>query len=394
MTALDIVFGSLAAMFAGKTIATLSQLRWANRLPSLEKLREQQTRANAANSLNQKVSIVLAARDEAERVEQTIRRLLAQTGVSFEIIVVDDRSTDGTGAVLEKLAREDSRIRSVRVDVLPEGWLGKCHACHVGAQQASSEWILFTDADCWTKPDVVHRALCVAEIEQAQHVALTPGVAPETSPAMAWHLSFLLSIVGWIAAVNRNRPRAYIGIGAFNLVSAKTYRAFGGYETLRLAVLDDVKLGLLVRRAGDRTRAFIGGDDVECHWGTSVRQMIKIMEKNYFAAVEYYTVAGIVAGLGGLLVWISVPIAAISGKTSAMLAMVAFLTLIIPTVILAQRLRWPIIGALMMPLVFPALAYAVLNSTLVTLRNRGIRWRGTFYSLEALREAAKALRSP
>ena len=84
--------------------------------------------------------------------------------------------------------------------------------------------------------------------------------------------------------MNRDRPGAYLGMGAFNLVHAPAYRACGGYEALRLTVVDDLRLGLLLRRAGKRTRGFIGGDDAECHWGTTVRGMVKIMEKNYFAA--------------------------------------------------------------------------------------------------------------
>ncbi len=98
-----------------------------------------------------------------------------------------------------------------------------------------------------------------------------------------------------MSGVNRDRPGAYLGIGAFNLVRASTYRACGGYEALRLTIVDDIKLGLLLRRAGARTRAFLGGADAECHWGTTVPGMIKIMEKNYFAAV-HFRVAPVVAG--------------------------------------------------------------------------------------------------
>ena len=86
-----------------------------------------------------------------------------------------------------------------------------------------------------------------------------------------------------------------MGIGAFNLVRTSSYRACGGYEALRLTVVDDIKLGLLLRRAGSRTRAFLGGADVECHWGTTIPSMIKIMEKNYFAAVDF-RLAPVVAG--------------------------------------------------------------------------------------------------
>src|SRR5207302_3761852 len=100
-------------------------------------------------------------------------------------------------------------------------------------------------------------------------------------------LAFLLSLANWFSGVNRDRPKSYLGIGAFNLVRAAAYRQCGGYEALRLTVVDDVKLGLLLRRAGKRTRAYLGADDVECHWGTSLRSLVKIMEKNYFAVLEF-----------------------------------------------------------------------------------------------------------
>ena len=98
---------------------------------------------------------------------------------------------------------------------------------------------------------------------------------------------FLLCIANWISGVNRDRPKAHLGIGAFNLVRATAYRESGGYEALRLTVLDDVKLGMLLRRAGKRTRAFLGANDVEAHFGTTLGDFVRIMEKNYFAALEF-----------------------------------------------------------------------------------------------------------
>src|SRR5439155_17802351 len=112
-----------------------------------------------------------------------------------------------------------------------------------------------------SRGNVIARALLVAEREGADHITLTPGVAPETPGGRAWHLAFLMTLADWISGVNRDRPKRYLGLGAFNLVRVAAYRECGGYEALRLTVLDDVKLGLLLRRAGKRTRAFIGGND-------------------------------------------------------------------------------------------------------------------------------------
>jgi hypothetical protein len=194
-----------------------------------------------------------------------------------------------------------------------------------------------------------------------------------------------MSVTDWIAGVNRDRTKKYLGIGAFNLMGMGAYRECGGYEALRLTVLDDVKMGLLLRRAGKRTRAFIGGDDVECHWGTTVGAMIKIMEKNYFAAIEYRLAAALGLGIGGPLLWGAAILGPFTGTVAGMAAGLALVSLMLPAAIFARRLGWSFSGAILAPFIFPALFYAVLNSALVALRQDGIHWRGTFYPLDVLR---------
>ena len=160
-------------------------------MPALEALTA--TAQSSSASSHQKpirCSVVIAARDEAARIEQTIRHLIAQRGVEIEVIVVDDRSADGTSEILGRLAKEDARVQVKRVDVLPEGWLGKCHACHVGVSAATGDWILFTDADCWLKPEVIARALLVAERDGADHITMSPGTVIE-SPAARLCFSLL-----------------------------------------------------------------------------------------------------------------------------------------------------------------------------------------------------------
>ena len=185
--------------------------------------------------------------------------------------------------------------------------------------------------------------------------------------------------------MNRDRPKSHIGTGAFNLVRAATYRRCGGYEALRLTVLDDLRLGLLLRRAGKRTRGFLGVDDVECHWGTTVGSMVKIMEKNYFAALDFrlwLVLAGsaVVILVSGILF-----IGLMTGSVAGLAAGLSPLSLILPAGIIARRLGWSWPCAVYMPFMFPVFLYALLNSTFVTLRQGGIRWRDTFYPLDALR---------
>ena len=375
---MTLIFSGAAVLFVAWTLSALWHLRWVRRLPGLDTL------PTAADKLV-RCSVVIAARDEEARIEQTIRHLLAQRGVETELIVVDDRSTDQTSEILWRLANEDARVQLKRVDVLPEGWLGKCHACHVGASAATGDWILFTDADCWLKLEVIARALRVAERAGADHITLVSGLAAGSVGLRASHLMFLISLANWFSGVNRDRPKSFMGIGAFNLVRTADYRQCGGYEALRLTVVDDMKLGLLLRRAGKRTRAFIGADDVECHWGTTAWSTVKIMEKNYFAALDYQTGLVLAGSVFVIVVSTILVLGLLSGTAAGLAAGLSPLSLILPARILARRLGWPWPPAVYGPFMFPLFLYAVINSTVVTLRQGGIRWRDTFYPLEVLR---------
>jgi glycosyltransferase involved in cell wall biosynthesis len=374
-----ILFDAVAGMFIAMSLAVLFHLRWVRRLPALDQL---PARPNDAPI---RCSVVLAARNEEARIEQTVRHLFAQRGVEAEFIVVDDRSADRTNQILSGLAEEDSRLKVQRVEVLPKGWLGKCHACHLGAGLATNEWILFTDADCWLTPDTIARAVRVAEENGADHITLTSGLSAPGLGLRASHLMFLISLANWFSGVNLDRPKSYLGIGAFNLVRAAAYRQCGGYEALRLTVLDDVRLGLLLRRAGKRTRAFMGGQDAECHWGTSAWSMVKLMEKNYFAALDYRLWLAVLGSLFVIFLLCILGLGLLSGTPAGIAAGISPLSLIIPAAILARRLGWPWPCAVLVPFMFPLFLYALLNSAFVTLRQGGVRWRDTFYSIEELR---------
>ena len=368
-------------MFLSAALAALWHLRWVRRLPALKA-----SPADGAPVATPRCSVVIAARDEEARIEQTIRHLTAQREVEAEFIVVDDRSTDRTGEILRRLANGDARLHVKRVESLPEGWLGKCHACHAGASAATGDWILFTDADCWIEPDVIVRAIRLAERDGVDHVTLSPGVVIESPWARAWHLLFLISLSNWFSGVNRDRPGAYIGVGAFNLVRAAAYRQCGGYEALRLTVVDDLKLGLLLRRAGSRSRAFLGVDDVECHWGATVWGMVKIMEKNYFAALNYRTGLALAGSVFVMAIFAILVLGLATGTVAGFAAAVSPLSLILPGAVLARRVGWAWPCAVCVPFMGAVFLYALLNSTYVALRQGGIRWRETFYPLAALRK--------
>lgn len=332
-----------------------------------------------------RVSVVVAARNEAARIATTAERLLAQRGIELELLVVDDRSEDATPGILAELAAGDARLRLLRVDRLPEGWLGKTHACQLAARRATGEWLLFTDGDAWIEPDTVARAVAAARRDGADHVCLIPrdragGLLGEAAVA-AFFLGFLPAGL----LVNRDLWRGPMGIGAFNLVRASAWRAIGGHEPLRLEVIDDAKLGLLLQREGFRTRVLTAFEEIEVAWATSLRGIARALEKNAFALVNYsgpLAAATVVAPLG---VWLAALLAPFTGTAAGGAAATGLLSLAAPCLMLARRARWRPASALLVPFVLPVLPLILARSAWIALRRGGIRWRETFYPLELLR---------
>ncbi|MBI3469348.1 MAG: glycosyltransferase [Planctomycetes bacterium] len=334
-----------------------------------------------------RVSVVIAARDEQSRIEQTIRQLLDQQEVELQLIVVDDRSSDATPEILRRLSAAAPQIETVRIDELPPGWLGKCHACAKGAERARGDWLLFTDADIHMRPDLLARAVATAERDGAAHLTLWPGMNTQGTLPRAALLAAgqCLSVYAPASAINRDRGSKAIGVGAFNLVRADAYRAIGGHEPLRMEVIDDVKLGLLLRRAGFRQRLYGGMNDLEAEWAQSIGGVIRGVEKNWFAGVDY-SVTKSVAVIGVFLVCC---FAALLGPLLdprwGWLALAGMMSTAVPAVIHARQSRWPRITGLLAPLGFLVFAVAGIHSTWKALRQGGIRWRETFYPLAELR---------
>jgi glycosyltransferase involved in cell wall biosynthesis len=334
------------------------------------------------------VSVIVPARDEEARIETTVRRLLAQEGVEVEIVVVDDRSTDRTGEIVERITQTDPRVKSVRVDALPAGWLGKTHACQVGGERARGEWLLFTDGDVWMASDAIARAIAYAGRTQAQHVTLGPRSARATFAARVALSAFAIGLVVYMARANRDRRSGAVGIGAFNLVRADAWRAIGGHTHLAYEVVDDLRLGTLLRRGGFRTRACVALEDVEAEWGGTLHGIVRALEKNVFANLGYSVwktlelVIALAAMWTGALVG---PFASARGALGGWAALLAMMSLAIPSAAMARRAGDQILPAVFTPIATIVLAWAALNSMLVTLRQGGVVWRGTLYPLSELR---------
>jgi cellulose synthase/poly-beta-1,6-N-acetylglucosamine synthase-like glycosyltransferase len=353
-----------------------------------------------------------------------MRSLLGLAYPDYQIIAVNDRSTDATGEILETLAASveaRGRLRVVHVHELPSGWLGKTHAMWLGAQQtahpdqppfgalgpnagvpsepasgsvgksSSSDWILFTDADCIFHPDCLRRALHYAVRTGTEHLALMPtGIMHALSERMMMsfpQVAANLALRPW--KVRDPKARDFVGVGAFNLISRSAYNAVGTYQKMSMAVVDDLKLGEAVKQAGLCQDIVYGKDLVRVRWLIGAWGIVRNLEKNLFALFRFRMSLAIAACLAVLLicVWPFVGIFLAPAWAKAPFAVATMM-------ILGMHFITARVSTIS-PLIFPtfplaALVFvtAVLRSAFVALRSGAITWRGTKYSLEELRKGS------
>lgn len=335
------------------------------------------------------VSIVVAARNEERHIRAALQSLLALDYPRLEIIVVNDRSEDGTGRILDELSAGDARLASVHVRQLPDGWLGKNHALWLGSGRASGELLLFTDADVVMAPQTLSRAVNYLHLENIDHLAVTPEARmPSLALNMfgaAFGLFFGLFTRPWKAADPGSR--CHIGIGAFNLVRADVYRAVGGHKTIALRPDDDLKLGKIIKKAGFRQRLSYGTGLVFVEWYASIRELVIGLEKNIFAGTDYRLWLAAVGVLFQLVanLW---PYLALLVTTGATLAIYAAVVTVISLVVADSARRhgfspWYALGFPGTTLLF---TFIIVRSVSCNLGRGGISWRGTFYPLSELRK--------
>lgn len=343
-----------------------------------------------------RLSVVVACRNEEAAIRTALSSLLAQDYPPelFEIIAVDDRSEDATGAILRELGAAHPALRVARVDVLPPRWLGKTHALQRGAAEATGDWLLFTDADVVFTPDALRRAVGWAVRDRLGHaVALPHFIAPgwlERGFVSLFGLFLLLHFR--VDELRRPGSAAHVGIGAFNLVRRDSYRAIGGHERLRLEVADDVKLGLVLRRSGVRQGCADSGGLVRVRWQRGFVASMRGLLKNFFAGCDY-------SWLTTMRTVVLVPLAAtfpavylvMSAWTSPHPGMrfVAALALALPVVLLGAAARRLAGGrgteGLLLPLLGVCLGLVALASALLATLRGAVIWRGTRYALAELR---------
>ncbi|MGA7216733.1 MAG: glycosyltransferase family 2 protein [Candidatus Sulfotelmatobacter sp.] len=360
--------------------------------------------ASAASSSSiPRVSIIVPARNEERDIEASLTSLLKLDYDNYEVIAVNDRSTDRTGEIMERVAAHFShktremghpslferQLRVIHHRELPAGWLGKTHAMWTAANAATGEWLLFTDADVLFRPDSLRRAMAYAEAENADHVVLFPQMIMK-SPGEYMMIAFFqtMFVFGhrpWKVADPKSKD--HMGVGAFNLIRRSTYDAVGTYEALRMEVLDDMKLGKVVKNAGFAQRNVFGGDLISIRWARGARGVVENLTKNFFAVLSFSWPRTLVSAFAlaflNLMPFVGFFLAHGWARLPYAVALGSMFSIYIG---MSWRSRVPPYYFLLHPVSSVLFVYTLLLSMLLTLWNDGITWRGTKYPLEELRK--------
>jgi glycosyltransferase involved in cell wall biosynthesis len=301
--------------------------------------------APAADADCPRISVLFAARDEEEKLPGALVTLVAVDYPNLEIVAVDDRSSDATARILDQFALNHPQLRVVHVHELPAGWLGKPHALQKAYEASSGEWLVFTDADVKFQADALRRV-----------------------------------------AVSNPNSRAYVGVGAFQMLKRSAYEACGTHRRLAMEVIDDMKLGKLVKQGGFRSGVAVAQDAVSVEWHLGLGNLIRGLEKNCFAAAGF-RVGMVALQIASMLLFNVAPFLGLAFgvgwvRVLAAIAVLAALGFHVGGDVVT---RVSPLYCLTLPLGAALFSYILLRSTVITLHQGGIYWRETFYKLEELR---------
>ncbi len=341
-----------------------------------------------------KLSVVLPVRDEERDVEDCVRSILAQDYPELEVLVVDDGSNDATPTILAGLAAGDGRLRVLRNDVLPPGWMGKNHALDVGARTATGEWILFVDVDVRLRDEALIRAVALAVERRADLFT----IVPEMVNVSFWErvvMPFIVNVILMVfPAKELNDPNhsAASGNGPFMLFRRVAYDAIGGHAKIKGEVIEDLALAQAIK-AQKRNLVYAQGVELaQLRMYRSLRELWNGWSKNFHVAVGGNVIA---AALGALaliaifvLPWI-LPIVSVFGWSwpvsaspwfgvaalggAYVLAALTIRRLLLDVFKLDDSLAW------LTPVAACITAGILLNSTLRAASGKGVSWKGRTY---------------
>ena len=339
------------------------------------------------------VSVIIPARNERRNIERCARSVLSSSYPAFEVIVVDDHSTDGTGDIARAIAAEDVRLRVIESDPLPSGWFGKQWACANGARVARGELLLFTDADTWHRSDLLPRA--VSALRQRDADLLTIGGHQEMHSF--WERVIQPQMFGLLAlryggteeVSNTRNPEHAIANGQFILVRRSTYDAMGGHERVRDRVAEDLSMAQEWVRGGRRMVMMLAVDQFSTHMYASLGELIRGWRKNIFAGGRTAAIGGRAGQLAFPVALLSVPVIGLAPVVALLLSLLGVLgakwvvwsavsvaASLVYWVAIYHFMRASIVNALLYPLGLVMFGYIAIGSV---LRGQRVEWKNREY---------------
>ena len=334
-----------------------------------------------------RISVIIPACNEAHTVEAAVRSKLANRYPELELVLVDDRSSDGTGEIADRISAEDERVRVTHISSLPNGWLGKLNALETGRRAATGEWLLFSDADVHVGPDVLRRVIAWCEATNTDFFSCLPSLwsAGPVVDAVAVALIRMTVVLGRMWKVSDPKSPAAIGVGAFNLVRRSSLDRTGGFEWLKMETADDVALGQMLKRSGARCAAAFGGEDVGLRFLHDLAEAARSSEKAadlfkfQLATVFGFTVMFAVTELA--------PWCGFFDFAAPVVQLVSALAIVLSVssgLVLARRAGFPLLGTLLQPIGGALLTALIARGGVKAWSQQGIEWRGTLYPADQL----------
>jgi len=344
-----------------------------------------------------RLSVLIPACNEADRIEPAARTLLAEDYPALELIFIDDRSDDATGAIIDLLAAEDPRVKAIHIRELPDGWLGKVHALHRGFAESSGEMVLFTDADIHFARGTLRKAVAYAEAEKLDHLAALPELQTSSflldATILLFMRQFLTVVRPW--AVSDPKSTAYVGVGAFNLVRRAAFAATEGFEWLRMETADDMGVGLLMKTSGKRCGVVGARGYLSLRWYHTLTEAARGAERGWSTVLRFSLARTAMLAIMVLGVQAS-PLLALAPLFWDELRPVGYAGLAVTAAFVLTNLpvggwggkglwlRW-----LATPLAAPFVAWAFLRAGYLGKRRGGATWRGKVYPNDLLRAGAR-----
>jgi len=333
------------------------------------------------------VSVCVPARNEERGIRACLISLLNQNYPHFEVIAVNDHSTDATGDIIRSLAGEFSNLRSLEGKTLPSGWLGKPFALHQAVRQARGEYLIFTDADPVFQPHALTTAVHVMTIRDLELLTLMPG----TEFGSFWERAVQPVIFGFIAALSRfkkiNSPdhTTAMGFGAFIMVKKDVYERIGGHEGVKYEILEDVMLAKRAKRAGCRLLAADAKSIFSIRMYHSLREIWTGWRKNIFIAMKK-SIARAVYHICVVLGFLVTPYLILfwniwqeTGILWTGTALAGLLMTLTASFHLCDELRLQRRNAFLFPLGAFVMSAIMMNSMLQALVKKQTEWRGRKY---------------